>query len=99
MDDSINSHIDSPELAQPTRAALAVAMLNALAFALLIGSEAFFFALSLDWSLAGLLNLGPAIYLPLGAVLAGAASWLSIWAFRSAWRVEHRLAMFGDKSV
>jgi hypothetical protein len=90
------------DVAPPSRAsrlALAVAVSNTLAISFLIGLETLFVVLSLDWSLAGLFQLGPAVYLPLGALMVAAAGWLTVWVFRRAWEIELRLARDGEGSV
>lgn len=71
-----------------TGAAIATAVLNTIGMTLLFGSEIGFMAVSLDLSIAGLLHAGPAVYLPLGAVLAGLAGWATALAAMRAWRYE-----------
>ncbi len=74
-----------------SRWAVMLVLVNAIAVTTLVGGEALLFAVALDWSLAGLFYLPPAIYLPLGAVLVGLAGWASVMVFRNALAVERGL--------
>lgn len=64
------------------------AILNTTAMTVLFGSQLGFLSLSFDWGLAGLLHLGPAVYLALGAVTMGLAAWATGWVARQTWRYE-----------
>ncbi len=55
----------------------------------LFGVEAGFLAGSLDWSLAGLLHMPPAVYLSFGAIPGAAAVVATVWIARKTWRFEH----------
>lgn len=74
-----------------SRWAVVLVLVNAFAVTILVGGEALLLAVALDWSLAGLLYLQPAIYLPLGGVLVGLAVWASVIVFRNTLAVERRL--------
>jgi hypothetical protein len=71
---------------------------GSIAVSALIGVEALFLVLSLDWSLVGLFHLGPAAYVPFVGLSVGAVIWLTVWVFRRAWVIEQRLAREGDAS-
>lgn len=82
-----------------SRWAFAIAASNAVAVSGLIGVEALFLLLSLDWSLVGLFHLGSVVSVPVIAVSVGAVVWLTQWIFRRAWAIEQRIAREGDASL
>lgn len=93
--------IDTPSSAaeRGSRWAFAIAASNAIAVSGLIGLEALFLLLSLDWSLVGLFHLGPIVSVPLFGLSVGAVVWLTQWVFRRAWTIEQRMAREGDTSI
>lgn len=88
--------ISSASSQRPGTALWALAISNTVAATVLVGSEIFVVAASIEWSLTGLLHLGPALYLPLGAVLFAASAAGTAWFARHAWAAE-RAVMHGEQ--
>jgi hypothetical protein len=71
-------------------AGFAVALLNTMAMTVLFGSQTGFVAFALDWSIAGLFHLPPAVYLPLGAVPVALALVATAAVAKRAWTFERQ---------
>ncbi|MEJ8571807.1 hypothetical protein [Microbaculum marinum] len=82
-----------PAPSQPVASALLPAIVSTVGMTVLVGSEALFAAVALDWAGGGLLHLPASLHLALGAVPVAAAMYATYWVARRTWQYERSEAL------